>query len=200
MIDCTLHPKLDGVVKIDEEHFNYCSLKDICNHISNYGLLGSNKVNDSTLKLYPDKSSQKLVDDLKENIEKTFNITGVEIMIYGDGCFKDATSGVWCFADPVISPAHTQGLDGYPYELKLKYLADEDKYSGIPESTIQKDIITRIAKKYKGQEVAGDETQGTTPNSHINILGTLMDLISGSGDKGTPVVIIQNYFNNYSHI
>ena len=116
-------------------------------------------------------------------------------MIYGDGCYKDAASGIWEFADPVVSPAYTKGLKGTPSELKLKYLAD-DEFSSLKGKKLDNAIKERISKK---QVVQGNmETQGTTPRHYTDLLGSLMDLISGSGDKGTPVVVVQDYFKNYS--
>lgn len=195
IINCTLHPELhrfDGTQKLSGY---VISLKEICSDVSQYGLLGSNKVNEETLKLFPDSKNQELVERLKESIQKKFNLGNVDVMIYGDGCYKDAASGIWEFADPVVSPAYTKGLKGTPSELKLKYLAD-DEFSSLKGEKLDNAIKERISKK---QVVQGNmETQGTTPRHYTDLLGSLMDLISGSGDKGTPVVVVQDYFKNYS--
>lgn len=189
-INCTLHPDLwrgkSGGVYLNE----------ICNDVSTWGLLGSNKMGEELLKLYPDHKDKKLVDELQWKIEKEFGLYHVDVMIYGDGCFKDAQSGIWEFADPVVSPAYTDGLIGSPSELKLKYLAD-DEFENLTGDELTEAIKSRIKSK---NVVQGNmETQGTTPRNYTDLLGSLMDLISGSGDKGTPVVIVQDYFKNYSN-
>ena len=201
IIDCTLHfNKYDNYVgymmqQAIRKELNYYTLKDICNNVSEWGLLGSNKVGEEMLKLFPDSKNQSFVETLKESIQQKFNLSNVDVMIYGDGCYKDAASGIWEFADPVVSPAYTKGLDGTPNELKLKYLADEE-FKNLSGEELQKAIKERIANKNVVQGTM--ETQGTTPRKYTDLLGSLMDLISGSGDKGTPVVIVQNYFKNYS--
>lgn len=194
LIDCTLHSNLFEYPDIFTD-FNWYSLKDICNDVSEWGLLGSNKAGTELLKLFPDSKSQQMIDYIKVMIEKAFNISNVNVIIYGDGCYKDATSGIWEFADPVVSPAYTEGLNGTPSELKLKYLADEE-FGDLADEELEKAIKERIANKNVVQ--GRMETQGTTPRRYTDLLGSLMDLISGSGDKGTPVVIVQNYFKNYS--
>lgn len=189
IINCTLHPELwhgwtGGTY-----------LKDICNDVSEWGLLGSNKVGEELLKLFPDRKDTLFVETLQSEVKKAFGLKNVEVMIYGDGCYKDASSGIWEFADPVVSPAYTEGLEGTPNELKLKYLAD-DEFKNLNGMELQDAICERIANK---NVVQGNmETQGTTPRKFTDLLGSLMDLISGSGDKGTPVVIVQNYSRNYS--
>lgn len=201
VIDCTLHfNKYDSYVgymlqQAIKQELNYYTLKDICNNVSEWGLLGSNKMSEEMLKLFPDKKNQILVDQLKENLQKELGLRNIDVMIYGDGCYKDAESGIWEFADPVVSPAYTKGLDGTPNELKLKYLAD-DEFKDLNGEELQEAIKKRIANKNVVQGTM--ETQGTTPRKYTDLLGSLMDLISGSGDKGTPVVIVQNYFKNYS--
>ena len=129
------------------------------------------------------------------HVQQEFGLKNVNVMIYGDGCYKDASSGIWEFADPVVSPSYTSGLDGTPSELKLKYLADNE-FDTLKGDELTNAIKTRIHNK---NVVQGNmETQGTTPRKYTDLLGSLMDLISGSGDKGTPVVIVQDYFKNYS--
>ena len=118
-------------------------------------------------------------------------------MIYGDGCFKDATSGIWEFADPDVSPFYTEGLDGSPNEIKLKEFAD-NKYANLSGDELNNAIKNEISNK-KSDLVGSMKSQGTTPRKYVNLLASLMDLTSGSGDKGTPVVLVKNYFNNYSN-
>lgn len=162
-----------------------------------YGLLGSNKASEEKLKLFPSEEyANKLVNDIKDSIYKTLNVN-VEVMIYGDGCFKDPDSGIWEFADPVTSPAYTDGLNGSPNEIKLKAFAD-DKYKDLKGKELETAIKDEIKSKeanLKGTMVS----QGTTPRRYVNLLASLMDLTSGSGDKGTPVVVVKNYFKNYAN-
>lgn len=195
LIDCTLHGELYIYPSCILNFPHIISLKDICNDCSEWGLLGSNKMGEELLKLYPDTKDQKLVEELQWKIEREFGLYHVDVMIYGDGCFKDAKSGIWEFADPVVSPAYTDGLEGSPSELKLKYLAD-DEFEGLTGEKLTDAIKSRIKSK---NVVQGNmETQGTTPREYTDLLGSLMDLISGSGDKGTPVVVVQDYFKNFS--
>ena len=194
-IDCTLHPELFTYPWCLADFTNIVELKDICNECSEWGLLGSNKMSEELLKLYPDSRYKEFVNDLRLRICEEFSLNNVEVMIYGDGCFKDADSGIWEFADPVVSPAYTEGLKGGPAELKLKYLAD-DEFNNLSGEELENAIKNRIAHKHVEQGEM--ETQGTTPRKYVNLLGSLMDLVSGSGDKGTPLVIVQNYFTNYS--
>lgn len=157
-----------------------------------YGLLGSNKSTEERVKLFP-REPEKLVNSIKE---KLFQITGkqIEVMCYGDGGFKDPVGGIWELADPVVSPAYTEGLEGTPNELKLKYLSD-NKFSDLRGDTLKEAIVEAI--KQKEENLKGKmETQGTTPRRLTDLLGSLADLTSGSGDKGTPVVYIQGYFDN----
>lgn len=194
-IDCTLHPELFTYPWCLADFTNIVELKDICNNCSDWGLLGSNKVDEELLKLYPDGRFQTFVNELRLRICEEFGLMNVEVMIYGDGCFKDANSGIWEFADPVVSPAYTKGLEGGPAELKLKYLADGE-FKNLSGKELEEAIKNRISEKNVKQGTM--ETQGTTPRKYVNLLGSLMDLISGSGDKGTPLVIVQNYFDNYT--
>lgn len=157
-----------------------------------YGLLGSNKSTEERVKLFP-REPEKLVNSIQE---KLFQITGkqIEVMCYGDGGFKDPVGGIWELADPVVSPAYTEGLEGTPNELKLKYLSD-NKFSDLRGDTLKEAIVEAI--KQKEENLKGKmETQGTTPRRLTDLLGSLADLTSGSGDKGTPVVYIQGYFDN----
>jgi hypothetical protein len=176
---------------------NFITLADIFNDKCEYGLLGSNKATEEKIKLFPNGvEAQKLVEDIQKMI---FKKTGknVEVMIYGDGCFKDPVGGIWEFADPVVSPAYTKGLEGRPNEIKIKAFAD-DKFKDLSKSELTKAIKEEI--KSKDSNLVGNmASQGTTPRRYVDLLGSLMDLTSGSGDKGTPVVLIKNYFNNYSN-
>ena len=160
----------------------------------NYGLYGSNLATDDSVKLFP-RDGQPLVDAIQKKLyEKTGK--NIEVMIYGDGAFKDPVGGIWELADPVVSPAHTKGLIGQPNELKLKYLADNEigDLSGEAAKEAMKDLI----KKKKANLVADMSSQGSTPRRLTDLLGSLCDLTSGSGDKGTPIILIQNYFTNYA--
>jgi hypothetical protein len=157
----------------------------------NYGLLGSNKSTEDSVKLFP-RNCQPVVDAIKENL---FKATGknVEVMVYGDGAFKDPVGKIWELADPVVSPAYTDGLDGTPNELKLKYLADND-FKNLKGEELKQAIKNEIAKK--DSTVVGQ--MGTTPRKLTDLIGSLCDLTSGSGDKGTPIIWIQGYFDNYT--
>ncbi|MBO5927713.1 MAG: coenzyme F420-0:L-glutamate ligase [Clostridia bacterium] len=156
-----------------------------------YGLLGSNKATEDTIKLFP-RDCQPIVDAIKKNI---FQATGknVEVMVYGDGAFKDPVGKIWELADPVVSPAYTNGLDGTPNELKLKYLADND-FKDLKGEELKTAIKNRISNK--DLSVAGQ--MGTTPRQLTDLIGSLCDLTSGSGDKGTPIIWISGYFDNYT--
>ena len=159
-----------------------------------YGLLGSNKATETSVKLFPrdcDAFVQRVADLLREGSGKQ-----IEVMVYGDGAFKDPVGQIWELADPVVSPAHTAGLDGTPNEVKLKYLADND-FADLSGEELQAAIRERIA--HKKDKLVGDmAAQGTTPRRLTDLIGSLCDLTSGSGDKGTPVVLVQNYFDNYA--
>lgn len=157
-----------------------------------YGLLGSNKATEEKVKLFP-KNPQKVVDEIREKLSK-YTDKQIEVMCYGDGCFKDPVGGIWELADPVVSPAYTNGLEGTPNELKLKYLSD-NKFSDLKGTELKEAIVEEI--KNKDKNLKGKmETQGTTPRRLTDLLGSLADLTSGSGDKGTPVVFVQGYFDN----
>lgn len=157
----------------------------------NYGLLGSNKSTEDSVKLFP-RDCQPVVDAIQQ---KLFEATGkrVEVMVYGDGAFKDPVGKIWELADPVVSPAYTDGLDGTPNELKLKYLADND-FKDLKGEELKAAIKNEIAKK--DSTVVGQ--MGTTPRRLTDLIGSLCDLTSGSGDKGTPIIWIQGYFDNYT--
>ena len=157
-----------------------------------YGLLGSNKSTEDMIKLFP-RECQDLVEDIQSEILKA---TGkhVEVMVYGDGAFKDPQGKIWELADPVVSPAFTSGLKGTPNELKLKYLADND-FKDLSGAELKEAIEKSI--KAKGDNLVGNmASQGTTPRQLTDLIGSLCDLTSGSGDKGTPIILIQGYFDN----
>ena len=159
-----------------------------------YGLLGSNKSTEEKVKLFP-RDAQKLVETIQQKIlEKTGK--HVEVMVYGDGAFKDPQGKIWELADPVVSPFHTSGLKGTPNELKLKYLADND-FKDLKGEELKAAIQAKIKEK-SGSLVGNMASQGTTPRQLTDLIGSLCDLTSGSGDKGTPVVLVQGYFTNYS--
>lgn len=160
-----------------------------------YGLLGSNKATEDKVKLFP-RNCQPIVDNIQKMLkEKTGK--NVEVMIYGDGAFKDPVGKIWELADPVVSPAYTSGLDGTPNEVKLKYLADNN-FSDLKGEELNKAISEFISSKE--QDLVGSmEAQGTTPRKLTDLIGSLSDLTSGSGDKGTPIVYIQGYFDNYTN-
>lgn len=164
---------------------------------SEYGLLGSNKATEETVKLFP-IHCQPVVDAIaKSLLEKTGK--HIEVMVYGDGAFKDPVGKIWELADPVVSPAYTAGLEGTPNEVKLKYLADND-FADLSGEALKTAIKKYIHEKdEKAQSVKGSMvTQGTTPRRLTDLLGSLADLTSGSGDKGTPIIYIQGYFDNYT--
>ena len=161
----------------------------------NYGLLGSNKATEDSIKLFP-RDCQGLVEDIQSQI-KVKTGKNVEVMVYGDGAFKDPVGKIWELADPVVSPAYTSGLEGTPNELKLKYLADND-YSDLSGDELKKAISSAIEKK-DADLVGNMASEGTTPRRLTDLIGSLCDLTSGSGDKGTPVVLIQGYFDNYTN-
>ncbi len=160
-----------------------------------YGLLGSNKSTEDTVKLFP-RECQDLVEAIQD---KLLELTGkhIEVMVYGDGAFKDPVGKIWELADPVVSPAYTPGLEGTPNELKLKYLADND-FSDLSGEALRNAIKGKIQQKDGSSLVGNMASQGTTPRRLTDLIGSLCDLTSGSGDKGTPIVYIQGYFDNYT--
>lgn len=159
-----------------------------------YGLLGSNRATEEKVKLFP-TNCDALVNEVQSKLK---DITGktIEVMVYGDGAFKDPVGKIWELADPVVSPGYTEGLNGSPNELKLKYLAD-NKFSNLSGEELNEAMKKEIIEKNK--DLKGTiETQGTTPRRYTDLIGSLCDLTSGSGDKGTPVVLVQNYFKNFA--
>ena len=178
-----------------------CGMDDILNasvdgsgYNEKYGLLGSNKSTEGMIKLFP-----KECTDLVMNIQKQFKErTGkhIEVMVYGDGAFKDPVGKIWELADPVVSPAYTPGLEGTPNELKLKYLADND-YADLSGDALKEAIEKAI--RAKGDLAGSMASQGTTPRRLTDLIGSLCDLTSGSGDKGTPIILVQGYFDNYTN-
>ena len=179
-----------------------CGMDDILNtsidgngYNTKYGLLGSNKSTEGTIKLFPNEC-QGLVDEIQQKfLDKTGKC--IEVMVYGDGAFKDPVGKIWELADPVVSPAYTAGLEGTPNELKLKYLADND-FANLSGEELKKAIEGAIRAKDGSSLVGNMASQGTTPRRLTDLIGSLCDLTSGSGDKGTPVIHIQGYFDNYT--
>lgn len=160
----------------------------------NYGLLGSNKATEDQVKLFP-RNCQPVVDAIQAKLKEATG-KNIEVMVYGDGAFKDPVGKIWELADPVVSPAYTKGLEGTPNELKLKYLADND-FSDLSGDALKEAIKGKIQEK-DGDLVGQMVSEGTTPRRLTDLIGSLCDLTSGSGDKGTPVVFIQGYFDNYT--
>lgn len=157
-----------------------------------YGLLGSNKATETELKLFP-RNCQETVNEIQRLLKEKTGKT-IEVLIYGDGAFKDPIGKIWELADPVVSPGFTKGLQGTPHEIKLKYLADNE-FNDMDHSDLTKAMIKRI--KEKDISINDADTFGTTPRQITDLLGSLCDLTSGSGDKGTPIVLIQGYFDNF---
>ena len=179
-----------------------CGLDDIMNAPVNgsgcnekYGLLGSNKSTENSVKLFPRECQDLVLDIQKRVLDRTGK--HVEVMVYGDGAFKDPKGKIWELADPVVSPAFTDGLVGTPNELKLKYLADND-FKDLSGDALKEAISASIRAK-NGSLVGNMAAQGTTPRQLTDLIGSLCDLTSGSGDKGTPVVLVQGYFDNYTN-
>ena len=202
VINCDIHTRqrtkrilkaagAECVVGLDEI---LTSSVDGSGYNENYGLLGSNKATEDKVKLFP-RECQPIVDAIHD---KLLAATGknVEVMVYGDGAFKDPVGKIWELADPVVSPAYTEGLDGTPNELKLKYLADNE-FASLSGDALKEAIKTKIHEK--DENLFGKmASEGTTPRQLTDLIGSLCDLTSGSGDKGTPIVYIQGYFDNYT--
>ena len=198
-IDCRCHPEEADQLTLKDIMCTAVTRKDgsVSGYNEDYGLLGSNKATDEKLKLFPRKEdSQKLVEAIQREFYERIGVRA-EVMVYGDGCFKDPVGGIWEFADPVVSPAYTKGLEGTPNEIKIKAFAD-DEFATLEGKELEDAIKTKILSKDKDL-VGKMASQGTTPRRYVDLLGSLMDLTSGSGDKGTPVVLVKNYFNNYSN-
>lgn len=180
-----------------------CGLDDILNESVDgsgfneaYGLLGSNKSTENTIKLFPNNCGEFV----KKTQQLLIEATGkkIEVMVYGDGAFKDPQGKIWELADPVVSPGYTEGLEGTPNELKLKYLADND-FKDLSGDALKEAISKKIEAKDGSSLVGNMSSQGTTPRRFTDLIGSLCDLTSGSGDKGTPVVLVQGYFDNYTN-
>ncbi len=202
VINCDIHTRARTKRILRSKGANVYGMDEILNAPVNgsgfnesYGLLGSNKATENTVKLFP-RDCRLLVNEIQEKMrEKTGK--HVEVMVYGDGAFKDPVGKIWELADPVVSPAYTAGLEGTPNELKLKYLADND-YSNLSGDELREAISKAIADKPQESLVGNMVSEGTTPRRLTDLIGSLCDLTSGSGDKGTPVVYIQGYFDNYT--
>lgn len=199
ILTCDIHTRYKTKEVLKNKGANVYSLMDILNEPINnsgfnpkYGLLGSNKSTEERLKLFP-KTGDVLVQKIQELFkEKTGK--NIEVMVYGDGAFKDPVGGIWELADPVVSPAYTSGLEGTPNEIKLKYVSD-NKFADLKGKELKDAIKNEIKQKQnnlKGQNIS----LGTTPRKITDLVGSLCDLTSGSGDKGTPVVLVQGYFDN----
>ena len=201
VINCDIHTRYETKEMLKKENANVYGLFEILNKPINgsgfnpeYGLLGSNKSTEERLKLFP-KTGQTLVDNIQRRMKELTGKT-IEVMVYGDGAFRDPVGGIWELADPVVSPAFTKGLVGTPNELKLKYISD-NVYDNLRGEELAEAIRSEIKKK--NEDLKGNmASQGTTPRRLTDLIGSLCDLTSGSGDKGTPVVFIQGYFDNYA--
>ncbi len=202
VLTCDIHTRARTKRILKAKGANVCGLDDLMTAPINgsgynekYGLLGSNKATDEKVKLFP-----RDAQDLVENIQKRFKeLTGknIEVMVYGDGAFKDPQGKIWELADPVVSPFFTKGLRGTPNEVKIKYLADND-YSDLKGEELKEAIRDSIRKK-DSDLIGKMVSEGTTPRQLTDLIGSLCDLTSGSGDKGTPVVLVQGYFDNYTN-
>ena len=201
VINCDIHTRYKTKEMLKKAGANVIGLFEILNNSVNgsgynekYGLLGSNKSTEERLKLFP-RDGQRIVDSVQKRLKE---LTGknIEVMVYGDGAFKDPVGKIWELADPVVSPFYTNGLEGTPNEIKLKFVSD-NKFPDLKGDELKEAIKEEIRKKdtnLKGKMI----TQGTTPRRLTDLIGSLCDLTSGSGDKGTPVVFIQGYFDNLS--
>lgn len=199
VLTCDIHTRYQTKRLLEEKNAKVFGLYEIMNspignsgYNEKYGMLGSNKSTEERLKLFP-RTGQELVERIQKELkEKTGK--NIEVMVYGDGAFKDPVGHIWELADPVVSPAHTSGLEGTPNEIKLKFVSD-NKYADLRGDELKDAIKNEIKNKdknLKGKMI----TQGTTPRRLTDLIGSLCDLTSGSGDKGTPVVFIQGYFDN----
>ena len=201
VLTCDIHTRNRSKRILKEAGANVCGLDDIMNAPVNgsgyneqYGLLGSNKATDDKVKLFP-RDAQPLVEEIQKRL---LDLSGkhMEVMIYGDGAFKDPQGKIWELADPVVSPFYTVGLKGTPNEVKIKYLADNN-YAELSGKELA-DAIKSSIKEKDANLVGQMVSEGTTPRQLTDLIGSLCDLTSGSGDKGTPVVLVQGYFDNYT--
>ncbi|MCQ2970401.1 F420-0:Gamma-glutamyl ligase [Methanobrevibacter gottschalkii] len=202
ILTCDIHTREKTTKLLKSEGANVYGLHNVLSEPigdsgfnPDYGVLGSNKATEEKLKLFP-KTGNKLVNEIQKRLN---NITGkqIEVMVYGDGAFKDPVGHIWELADPVVSPAHTSGLIGTPNEIKLKYVSD-NKFANLRGEELKDAIKEEI--KNKDKDLTGQMiTQGTTPRRLTDLIGSLCDLTSGSGDKGTPVIFIQGYFDNLAN-
>ena len=199
VLGCDIHTRFQTKRLLEGKGAKYYGLHEIMNESidgsgnnEKYGMLGSNKSTEERLKLFP-RTGQTLVEEIQRRLKEQTGKT-IEVMVYGDGAFKDPVGHIWELADPVVSPAYTSGLEGTPNEIKLKFVSD-NKYADLKGDELKEAIKNEIRAKdkdLKGQMI----TQGTTPRRLTDLIGSLCDLTSGSGDKGTPVVFIQGYFDN----
>ncbi|MBO5209859.1 MAG: coenzyme F420-0:L-glutamate ligase [Lachnospiraceae bacterium] len=202
IINCDIHTRARTKRILKEAGAKVvCGLDDILNapvngsgYNTKYGLLGSNKSTEDKIKLFPNECKDLVLDIQSSILEKTGK--HVEVMVYGDGAFKDPQGKIWELADPVVSPAFTDGLIGTPNELKLKYLADND-FANLSGAEL-KEAISNSIKTKQDNLVGNMASQGTTPRQLTDLIGSLCDLTSGSGDKGTPIILIQGYFDNFT--
>ena len=201
VINCDIHSRTRTKRILKQKGANVISLDEILTepgslggYNAEYGLLGSNKATEEKIKLFP-RDCQAVVDKIQEEFKQRTGKT-VEVMVYGDGAFKDPVGKIWELADPVVSPAFTSGLMGRPNEVKLKYLADND-FAHL-EGEALKAAIKGYIKNKSSDLVGSMASQGTTPRQLTDLIGSLCDLTSGSGDKGTPIVLVQGYFDNYT--
>ena len=202
VLNCDIHTRLHTKKLLKDNNANVYGLYEVMNKPVNgsgcnptYGLLGSNKSTEERLKLFP-KTGDILVNNIQKKQKKKTGKT-IEVMVYGDGAFKDPVGHIWELADPVVSPAYTKGLEGTPNEIKLKYVSD-NKFADLKGDELKEAIKQEIRNK-ESNLVGKMITQGTTPRRLTDLIGSLCDLTSGSGDKGTPVVFIQGYFDNYAN-
>ena len=205
VINCDIHTRArTKKMLLNAGAEKVCSLDEIMTesidgsgYNDRYGLLGSNKATEDSVKLFPIKCQEFVLDVQKKINEATGR--HIEVMVYGDGAFKDPAGKIWELADPVVSPGYTDGLEGTPNEIKLKYLADND-FADLSGDALKDAISDYIRKKdEKAENLTGNMvSQGTTPRRLTDLIGSLCDLTSGSGDKGTPIILIQGYFDNYT--
>ena len=202
VLNCDIHTRLHTKKLLKDNNANVYGLYEVMNKPVNgsgcnptYGLLGSNKSTEERLKLFP-KTGDILVNNIQNKLKEKTGKT-IEVMVYGDGAFKDPVGHIWELADPVVSPAYTKGLEGTPNEIKLKYVSD-NKFADLKGDELKEAIKQEIRNK-ESNLVGKMITQGTTPRRLTDLIGSLCDLTSGSGDKGTPVVFIQGYFDNYAN-